>query len=93
MTDVRTKNKTEKYTRYGEKQRRRWKERGREKYAKKKRVRASEEIQTHAGRLRRATTMEIIESFGLPFLKVHSHSVQRMSLERWTIKLRLDSGR
>ena len=36
---------------------------------------------------------QLIESFGLPFLKVHSHSVQRMSLELWTIKLRLDSGR
>ena len=28
----------------------------------------------------------LIESFGLPFLKVQSHSVWRMSLELWTIK-------
>ena len=37
--------------------------------------------------------MAIIESFGLPFLKVKSHSVWRMSLELWTIKLKLHSGR
>ena len=69
MTDVRTKNETEKYTRYGkrnkkkeEKEEGEEKKKRQEKLAKKKGIRASEEIQTHTGRLRRATTTETINN-------------------------------
>ena len=34
-----------------------------------------------------------LESFGLPFLKVHSHSVERKSVETHTVKVKVYSGR
>ena len=72
MTDVRTKSGTEKYTRYGKRNKKKEKNKEEEeeeeegdnkkkagKISKKKRTRASEEIQTHTGRLRRVTTISL----------------------------------